>query len=89
MPDFSPAVVDALRSFAASKFDIPFIGRCLEARPDQGGTVCYEPWDARGSRLVAIVGRTFTSGTGGYLVTLEPNADGTYTVVSSEPTGGI
>ena len=51
--------------------------------------VCYEPWDARGSRLVAIVGRTFTSGTGGYLVTLEPNADGTYTVVSSEPTGGI
>jgi len=87
MPNFPSAAVDALRTFAASKFDIPFIGRCLEARPDQGDTVCYEP--EPGLRLVADVGRTFTSGTGGYVVTMEPDAVGGYTVVSFEPTGGI
>ena len=89
MPDFPSAAVDALRAFAAGKFDRQFIGRCLEALPEQGGTVCYEPFGQQASRLVATVGITFTSGTGGYLVTLDPDGAGGYTVVSSQPTGGI
>ena len=43
MPDFSPAAVDALRAFAGSKFEIPLIGRCLEAGRTRDGCGAQAP----------------------------------------------